>query len=151
MASSVVSELVLFIVSLLIAGMVAGGLYVVTQDISDGIFVKGREVATSLRTNFEIINDPEHIPYASASDTYIFYVRNTGKTAFSFDPNSVVVMIDGNIVPAANLTFSPSGILAPYDVGMIYVPSAFIGSSGYHKITVIIETGKRKSLVFKIG
>ena len=41
MASSVVSELVLFIVSLLVAGMVAGGLYVVTQDISGGILTKG--------------------------------------------------------------------------------------------------------------
>ncbi|ASJ04850.1 MULTISPECIES: flagellar protein G [Thermococcus] len=149
MASSVVSELVLFIVSLLVAGMVAGGLYVVTQDISGGIITKGQDVAESLRTNFEIINDPENIPVSGSS--YVFYIRNTGKDSFSFDPNSVVVMIDGSIIPPANLTFDPSGVLAPYEVGKIYVPTAFISSSGYHKITVVIETGKRKSLVFEVG
>jgi len=148
MASSVVSELVLFIVSLLVAGMVAGGLYVVTQDISGGILTKGQDVAESLRTNFEIINDPENIPVSGSS--YVFYIRNIGKDSFSFDPNSVVVMIDGSIIPPANLTFDPSGVLAPYEVGKIYVPTAFI-SSGYHKITVVIETGKRKSLVFEVG
>ncbi len=149
MASSVVSELVLFIVSLLVAGMVAGGLYVVTQDISSGILVKGQDVATSLRTNFEIINDPENIPVSGSS--YIFYVRNVGKDSFPFDPNSVIVMIDGAIIPPANLTFDPTGVLTPYDVGKIYVPTAFISSPGYHKITVVIETGKRKSLVFEVG
>jgi flagellar protein FlaG len=149
MASSVVSELVLFIVSLLVAGMVAGGLYVVTQDISGGIITKGQDVAESLRTNFEIINDPENIPVSGSS--YVFYIRNTGKDPFSFDPNSVVVMIDGSIIPPANLTFDPSGVLAPYEVGKIYVPTAFISSVGYHKITVVIETGKRKSLVFEVG
>ncbi|ASA77768.1 flagellar protein G [Thermococcus sp. 5-4] len=148
MASSVVSELVLFIVSLLVAGMVAGGLYVVTQDISGGILTKGQDVAESLRTNFEIINDPENIPVSGSS--YVFYIRNIGKDSFSFDPNSVVVMIDGSMIPPANLTFDPSGVLAPYEVGKIYVPTAFI-SSGYHKITVVIETGKRKSLVFEVG
>ncbi|ASJ13790.1 flagellar protein G [Thermococcus radiotolerans] len=148
MASSVVSELVLFIVSLLVAGMVAGGLYVVTQDISGGILTKGQDVAESLRTNFEIINDPENIPVSGSS--YVFYIRNIGKDSFSFDPNSVVVMIDGSMIPPANLTFEPSGALAPYEVGKIYVPTAFI-SSGYHKITVVIETGKRKSLVFEVG
>ncbi|WP_343232451.1 flagellar protein G [Thermococcus sp. 5-4] len=142
------SELVLFIVSLLVAGMVAGGLYVVTQDISGGILTKGQDVAESLRTNFEIINDPENIPVSGSS--YVFYIRNIGKDSFSFDPNSVVVMIDGSMIPPANLTFDPSGVLAPYEVGKIYVPTAFI-SSGYHKITVVIETGKRKSLVFEVG
>ena len=105
-------------------------------------------MAESLRTNFEIINDPENIPVSGSS--YVFYIRNIGKDSFSFDPNSVVVMIDGSMIPPANLTFDPSDVLAPYEVGKIYVPTAFI-SSGYHKITVVIETGKRKSLVFEVG
>ncbi|NJE04845.1 flagellar protein G [Thermococcus sp. M36] len=149
MAGSVVSELVLFIVSLLVAGMVAGGLYVVTQDISDGIVIKGRAVAKDLRTDFEIINDPERIPLLNNS--YVFYVRNTGSTPISFDASSIIVMVDGGMIPPSNLTFDPSGMLAPYDVGMIYVPSSFINSTGYHRITVVLETGKRRSLVFRTG
>lgn len=148
MAGSVASELVLFITSLLVAGMVAGGLYLVTQDISDGIAVKGSSVATALRTNFEIINDPENIP--SSGGLYVFYVRNIGKSPITFTPNSVVVMIDGVVIPPSNLTFTPSGILAPYDVGEIHVPMSFL-SSGYHRITVVTESGNRRSLIFRIG
>ena len=148
MASSVMSELVLFIASLLVAGMVAGGLYVITQDISDGILAKGQDVAENLRTNFEIINDPENIPVSGSA--YVFYIRNIGKESISFDPNSVVVMIDGSIIPPSNLTFEPSSHLSPYEVGKIYVPTTFV-SPGYHKITIVLDTGKKKSLVFEVG
>lgn len=152
MASSAVSELVLFIASLIIASIVAGGLYMVTQDISNGINVRGRDLAYNLRVNFEIINDPENIPVSGGA--YLFYVKNIGEVPFVFDNTSVVVFIDGNMIPPANLTFtnldnSGSNQLYPYDVGEIQVNTTL--SSGYHKITVVIQTGKRKSLIFKVG
>ncbi len=154
MASSAVSELVLFIVSLLVAGTIAGGLYYITQDLSDGITVKGKSVSTTLRTDFEIINDPESIPLESGN--YIFYVRNIGKTSFVFTSDSVVVMVDGEIIPPANLTFtnldnSSLTELRPYDVGQITVPSAFISSPGYHRLTVVLDNGKERSMVFEVG
>jgi len=152
MASSVVSELVLFIASLLIAGTVAGGLYMITQDISDGITVRGKDLSYNLRVNFEIINDPENIPVSDGA--YIFYVKNIGKVPFTFDNNSVVVFIDGNLIPPANLTFTNlddpgSNNLQPYDIGEIQV--ATLLSAGYHKIVVVLADGKRRSLIFKIG
>lgn len=149
MASSVASELVLFIISLLAAGMIAGTLYVITQELSDGLLAKGSAISSELRTNFEIINDPENIPVSGGS--YVFYVRNTGKVPITFTPGSMVVMIDGTIIPSSNLTFSPSGTLVPYEVGEIYVPSEFISTAGYHKIIIISDNGKRTSLVFKVG
>ncbi len=152
MASSVVSELVLFIASLLIAGMVAGGLYMVTQDLSDGITLRGKDLAYNLRVNFAIINDPENIPVSGGA--YIFYVRNIGKVPFTFNNNSVVVFIDGNLIPPANLTFTNldnpgSDKLQPYDIGEIQVVTLL--STGYHKIVVVLADGKQKSLIFKIG
>ncbi len=152
MASSAATELVLFIASLLVAGMVAGGLYVVTQDLSSGISVRGKDLAYNLRVNFEIINDPENIPVNGGA--YVFYVRNTGKVPFMFDNTSVVVFIDGNLMPSSNLTFtnidnSGSNQLYPYDVGEIQVNTTL--SSGYHKITVVISTGKQRSMIFRIG
>ncbi|MDI3476085.1 MAG: archaeal flagellar protein FlaG [Thermococcaceae archaeon] len=149
MASGIASELILFIASLMIAGMVAGGLYIVTQDIADGITMKGQAVAADLRTDFKIINDPENIPYSSDPQGYLFYIRNTGKNSLRFTPDSVVVMIDGSVIPSANLTFEPQGTLGPYEVGKIYVKTSL--TSGYHKITVVAESGKRRSLVFKVG
>lgn len=152
MASSAATELVLFIASLLVAGMVAGGLYVVTQDVSNGITVRGKDLAYNLRVNFEIINDPENIPVSGGA--YIFYVKNTGEVPFMFDNTSVIVFIDGNMMPPANLTFANinnpgSNQLYPYDVGEIQVNTTL--SSGYHKIAVVISTGKRRSMIFRIG
>ncbi|WP_456398800.1 flagellar protein G [Palaeococcus sp. (in: euryarchaeotes)] len=151
MASGVISELVLFIASLLIAGVIAGGLYAVTQDISDGINVKGEHLAYSLKLDFAIINDAENIP--TESGAYVFYVKNTGKVSFMFDENTVVVFIDGNLIPPSNLTFtnlndSSSSMLYPYDIGSIHVNTSL--SSGYHKITIVVENGEKRSLVFKV-
>ncbi len=150
MASSVVSELVLFIVSLLAAGIVAGSLYLVTQELSTGLVTQGKAVSSELMTDFEIINDPESIPIVNSS--YVFYVRNTGKEPISFNSQSMVVMIDGLVVPPVNLTFQPSGVLDPYQIGEIYVPTSFVNSTTqFHRITIVCDNGKRKSLVFQVG
>lgn len=151
MASGVISELVLFIASLLIAGVIAGGLYVVTQDISDGINVKGEHLAYSLKLDFAIINDAENIPVESGA--YVFYVKNTGKVSFMFDENTTVVFIDGALIPPSNLTFAnlndPSlNILYPYDIGSIHVTTSL--ASGYHKITIVVDNGEKRSLIFRI-
>jgi len=155
MSGSAMSELVLFIASIMVAGVVAGGLYAVTQDISSGISTQGNSLAQSLKTNFVIINDPDEIPLNSTSQSYIFYVRNIGEVSFPWENSSVVVMIDGNIVPPANLTFininNPSiKILRPYDVGAVEVPTAFV-SSGYHKLTIVLSNGEKRSLKFYVG
>ncbi len=153
MASNVASELILFITSLLVAGMVAGGLYVVTQDISDGITVRGKDLAYNLRLNFEIINDPENIP-TDNTGAYIFYIKNIGKVPFTFESNSIIIFIDGNMIPSSNLTFvnlnnPTSNQLYPYDVGEIHV-ATFL-SSGYHRIVVVLSNGKQRALIFRIG
>ncbi len=155
MSGSAMSELVLFIASVIVAGLVAGGLYEVTQSISSGISAQGTTLAQTLKTNFVIINDPSEIPLNSTSDSYMFYVRNIGETSFPWENSSVVVMIDGVIVPPANLTFinlnDPSvKILRPYDVGEIEVPAAFI-PAGYHRITVVLSNGQKRSLKFYAG
>lgn len=146
MASSVVSEIILFIVSLLVAATVAGGLYVVTQDLADGITYRGTAIAQNLRTDFTVINDPENIPISSGA--YVFYIKNTGSEAFLFTPDTVVVFVDGNLIPASNLTLRPS-LLAPHDVGELRIATTL--SAGYHKLVVVIENGKQREFIFKIG
>ncbi|NPA47340.1 MAG: flagellar protein G [Thermococci archaeon] len=155
MSGSAMSELVLFIASIMVAGVVAGGLYAVTQNVSSGISSQGHSLAQSLKTNFVIINDPDDIPLNSTSQSYIFYVRNIGEVSFPWEGSSVIVMIDGDIVPPSNLTFininDPSiSILRPYDVGAVEVPTAFV-PSGYHEITVVLPNGQKRSLKFHVG
>lgn len=154
MGNGVISELILFIAAVLVAGMVSGALYITTQNIAGEIESRGLTFARDLKIDFAIINDPENIPLVD--NNYVFYIKNTGKESFLFSSNNVVVLIDGEIVDASNLVFdnlSNPGleVLNPYEIGELRVNATVVNTSvQYHKITIIVENGKKRSLVFKV-
>jgi len=144
------SELIMFIVAVIVAGSVAGALAYVTNDIAHGINEHGAIVADQLRTDFAIINDPNAIPTDSNGD-YMFYIKNIGKDSIPFSSDAVQVFIDGALVPSANLTFTDVNnntitYLNPYEVGVIHVHTTI--GTGYHRIQVVLENGKKRSLIF---
>ncbi|ALM75360.1 flagellar protein G [Thermococcus barophilus] len=149
------SELIMFIVAVIVAGTVAGALAYVTTDISNNMKARGEFLADQMRVDFAIINDPENIPVSGAGPyNYTFYIKNIGKDAFPFSNTSVQVFIDGNLIPPSNLTFqdingNPISSLQPYDVGQIIVTLGQSLTAGAHKIVVVLENGKARSLVFK--
>lgn len=153
------SELIMFIVAILVAGSVAGALAYVTTDIAQGINAKGTMLADQLRTDFAIINDPNNIPHSNISKSpvnYTFYIKNIGKTTFPFTGSSVQVMINGLLIPPSNLTFidpltgAQITSLPPYSVGVINVTLGTPLTSGkYYTLTVVLENGKKRSFVFK--
>ncbi|WP_456365572.1 flagellar protein G [Thermococcus sp.] len=150
------SELIMFIVAVIIAGSVAGVLAYVTNDIAHGINDRGSLLADQLRTDFAIINDPNSIPVSGSGPyNYTFYIKNIGKIAFPFSNSSVQVFLDGTLVPPSNLTFtdtSGKGInsLNPYEVGEIIVTRGSQLPSGTHTITVVLDNGKKRSLIFRV-
>lgn len=150
------SELIMFIVAVIVAGSVAGGLAYITNDIAHGMNDRGAMLADQLRTDFSIINDPNNIPVSGTGPyTYTFYIKNIGKEPFPFTADAVQVFIDGDMVPPANLTFTDVygntiTTLGPYEVGVIKVTKGSPLTSGqYYTIMVVLENGKRRSLVFK--
>lgn len=149
------SELIMFIVAVIVAGTVAGALTYVTNDIAHGINDKGSMLAGKLRTDFAIINDPTNIPvYGAGPYNYTFYVKNTGKIQFPFNPDAVQVFIDGNLVPPSNLTFTDINnntitYLNPYEVGQIIVTLGTKLPTGTHKILVVLENGVKRELIFE--
>ncbi|NJE01620.1 flagellar protein G [Thermococcus sp. JdF3] len=150
------SELILFIVAVIVAGSVAGGLAYVTTDIAHGMNDRGAMLADQLRTDFAIINDPNNIPVSGTGPyTYTFYIKNIGKEPIAFTPDAVQVFIDGSLIPAANLTFTDVNgasisSLDAYEVGVIKVTLGTALTSGdYYTVTVVLENGKKRSLVFK--
>jgi len=159
MASGPASELILFIVAVLVAGSVAGALAYVTNDIAHGINDRGAMLADRLRTDFTIINDPNNIPHSNLSVTpvnYTFYVKNIGKEPIAFNPNAIQVFIDGTIIPPSNLTFfdpftgDPLTSLQPYSVGAINVTlGKKLVSGQYYTLLVVLENGRERELVFK--
>ncbi|AEH24915.1 flagellar protein G [Pyrococcus yayanosii] len=155
-AGGPVSELIMFIVAVIVAGTVAGALAYVTTDIAGGIKVRGASLADQLRTDFAIINDPANIPVEGTGPyNYTFYIKNIGRVPISFTSEAVQVFIDGNLIPPANLTFMDVNgnvitSLDPYEVGVIKVTLGTQLSAGYHKLVVVLENGKKRSLVFEI-
>ncbi|WP_457742106.1 flagellar protein G [Thermococcus sp.] len=153
------SELIMFIVAILVAGSVAGALAYVTTDIANGINARGAMLATNLRTDFAIINDPNNIPHSNLSASpvnYTFYVKNIGKTAIPFNGDAVQVLINGVMVPPSNLTFlnplsrTQINALQPYEVGAINVTLGKALTSGsYYTITIVLENGEKRTFVFK--
>ena len=148
------SELIMFIVAILVAGSVAGALAYVTNDIAQGIHIKGSILANQLRTDFAIINDPNHIPVNTSTTpyTYKFYIKNIGQISIPFTSDAVQVFIDGNLVPASQLSFedvngNPITSLQPYQVGVIKVQYSLTSGHTY-TITVVLENGVKRSLVF---
>lgn len=147
------SELIMFIVAVLVAGSVAGALAYVTTDIAHGMNDRGAMLADQLRTDFAIINDPNNIPQDN-NGAYMFYIKNIGKTKIPFTSDAVQVFIDGQIITGATFTdVNGNSItsLDPYEVGVIHInPTGTpLETSGYHKILIVLENGKKRSLIFE--
>ncbi|ASJ17476.1 flagellar protein G [Thermococcus chitonophagus] len=151
------SELIMFIVAVIIAGSVAGALAYVTNDLANSMKVRGAMVAEDLKIEFAIINDPNAVVVTGTGPyNYTFYVKNIGKIAFPFSPDSVQVFIDGDLVPSSNLTFTdtagnPITSLQPFQVGVITVTlGTALDTTVPHRIQIVLENGKRRVLVFRI-
>ncbi|GAB6134692.1 archaellum stator protein ArlG [Thermococcus prieurii] len=151
------SELIMFIVAVLVAGSVAGALAYVTNDIAQGIHTRGSMLASDLRTDFAIINDPNNIPTAGTGPyNYTFYIKNIGQNPIPFTSSAVQVLINGVMIPPSNLTFidpvtkAEITTLQPYEVGAINVTLGTALTSGdYYTLTVVLENGKKHTFVFK--
>jgi flagellar protein FlaG len=146
MASNVFSEMILFVSVLIIAAAVSGLLATTTHKLSLGINYKGDIVSSKLSQDFEIINDPACTPLNQTSGTFPVYIKNTGKTPFTFNKNTMTVIVDGNIQAIDstsvidNLT---SEVLEPSEVGKIVV---YYNTTGYHRVKVISENGVARTL-----
>ncbi|WP_297417259.1 flagellar protein G [Thermococcus sp.] len=153
------SELIMFIVAVIVAGSVAGALAYVTTDIAHGMNYRGTLLADQLRTDFAIINDPNNIPHSNLSAqpvNYTFYIKNIGKIAFPFSQDSVQVLLNGIMISPSNLTFldpqtgAEINTLQPYEVGAVNVTLGNALTSGDdYTLTVVLSNGERRSFVFR--
>lgn len=137
-ADTAASHLIFFIVSVIIALSVAGGIFMNVQSISTAATIGSRAFSEQLRTDITVINDPDNIPYSGG--VYTFYVKNTGKEELS--PVGITVMIDGVTVTDGNInkTVIQGGtIWRATDVLQVNATATL--NSGSHKIRVITGNG----------
>ncbi|MEM0158761.1 MAG: flagellar protein G [Thermoplasmataceae archaeon] len=148
MASMATSEMIFFITTLILSVTVVGVLGSQTTHLALGIQESGKQNSNELVTSFEIINDPSKIPY---NNGYVFYIKNTGASAFYFTNATVSVLIDGTMYSGSLVKFTTpggNGQLNPSQVGEITVNTTL--SAGYHEITITLSNGVANSLVFQI-
>ncbi len=142
------AHIILFIAVVIVASSLSVMMATTVQKISVGMEQQGNRVQKLLTTDFEIINDPTNIPTKTTVNTaYIFYVKNTGTNSFPFTNRSITVLIDGNVIPSANITTSPS-LLNPGQTGEVDVVTTL--TAGYHTIKIVLYNGVSSSLVFRI-
>lgn len=141
------TEAILFIGAVLVAVFTAGVLGVSSYKMADGIKEKGVILGDKLKTDFEIINDPDNVP--TQGGKYVFYVKNTGRKNFYFTNSTVTVIIDGQMISQSDITVQgTSGSLKRSEVGTILVSTSL--SSGYHTLRIVLFNGVTREFVFKV-
>ncbi|MXR52713.1 flagellar protein G [Halovenus sp. WSH3] len=100
MASVSVSHLIIFIAAMLVAGSVAGLLTTTVDDISRAIEDQGFSTSDEIRSDISIINDAGATSTNSSGSTtnVTLYVKNTGSSELSTQPEDIDVLINGQFV-----------------------------------------------------
>lgn len=151
MSDAGVSQLVLFIASLLVAASVAGVFSVEVGRISDDIDDLGLDASEKMRADITVISDVGSQVYdVDGNGTVRLYVKNTGTRTLPADPDRIAVVLDGEFQPAGNLTVTvlEAADWTPGRVVRIEVDAPGL-SSGTHRVTVNVD-GDREVMEFTI-
>ncbi len=139
-ADTSATHIIFFIVAVIIALSVAGGLFINIQSISTAATFGSRTLSEQLRTDITVINDPEMIPYNSFGSIYTFYIKNTGKE--DLPTNGINIIMDGALVADGNLNKTVIGGAVVWRTGDVLKVNATVTmNSGSHKIRVITDNG----------
>ncbi len=148
MGSLATSEMIFFIATLVLSVSVVGVLGGQTAHLTLGMENSAKGTSSLIQTDFQIINDPSHIPY---NNGYVFYIKNTGENGIIFTNSTLSVLVNGTLVTGSLLKVeSPnnSGEIMPSQVGEIVVNMTI--ATGYNQITVTLSNGLSKSMEFQI-
>lgn len=148
MGSLATSEMIFFIATLVLSVSVVGVLGGQTAHLTLGMENSAKGTSNLIQSDFQIINDPSHIPYHNG---YVFYIKNTGENAITFTNSTVSVLVNGTLITGSELNVeSPqsSGQIMPSQVGEIVVNIPI--SAGYNQITITLANGLSKSMEFQL-
>jgi len=127
------THVIFFIAAVIAASAVSGVLVAVTTDLSKSLSERGDRVKERFDTEFNIINDPDHIP--ASGNNYLFYLKNIGAKELTTTNQTFHLFVDGEIVVIDNYNFSDNSIQSD-EVTTLYVDKSEI-SSGDHTLRVV--------------
>ena len=147
MPGTSISHMIFFVASIVVATMVVGGLYVVSQDFIDALEEKGQANSDSIRTRIVILNDPVAMPYNETTDELHVYVKNVGTRGIEIQ--SVLVFVDGFPVVPDNATVVGGGEWTPGTTLDVTVTVTI--ADGDHSLKVTAEHDSSDSMWFRTG
>lgn len=138
------THLVFFIMSMVAASVVAGAFIQASFSVRDSIVDTEAIINEGMRTNINIINDPNNVP----NDPLIIYVRNTGST--SFNTSNIDVLVNGTYItmPVITIIGSNGTTWRPMEVIIIEIDAAL--PKGDHWIRVRAGNRAHDQLKFSI-
>ncbi|AUV81560.1 flagellar protein G [Salinigranum rubrum] len=139
MAEISVPTLILFIASIVIAAGVAGVLIDTVSGISNAVDDRGGDVSRSIKTDAEIISDPEAGVYDDVNDTLTLYVKNTGVRTLPVDSATVDLFVDGRYQTSLTLSVVSGSEWTPNAVVRIDATGVSL-SPGDHRVKLVVDT-----------
>lgn len=107
MASATVSHLVIFIASILVAATVAGALVTGVDRVSQSVADRSATTSDEIRTDVTIISDAGSGAVYNETDgngTITVLAKNTGDRNLDATTDQVEVLVNGQYVPASDVT-----------------------------------------------
>ncbi len=147
MASAAASEMIFFIVTLLVTASAVGILAGQTMHVVDGMQDSGQQASNMMQDNFAIINNPSQIPYDNG---YVFYIKNTGSAPFDFSNNTVTTLINGTMMTGTLITYVSPGNSSVLDVSQVGEIIIHEKLSGYDTIEVSLDNGVEHEMTFEV-
>jgi flagellar protein FlaG len=139
MAEISVPTLILFIASIVIAAGVAGVLIDTVSGISNAVDDRGSDVSKSIKTDAEIISDPEAGVYNESENTLTLYVKNTGVRTLSTGNSTIDLFLDGRYQTTVTLSVVSGSEWTPNAVVELTVSGVSL-SPGDHRVKLIVDS-----------
>ena len=146
MADVSIPSMILFIASIVVAASVAGVLVDTVGSVSSALDDRGADLATDMRTDVEIINDPESGVY-DGTENVTLYVKNTGIRTLPPDPVIVDVIVDGQYRTDVHLTVVDGNEWRPHRVARVNVTVNSL-TPGDHRVKFVVD-GEEETFEFR--
>ncbi|KAB1194559.1 flagellar protein G [Haloferax sp. MBLA0076] len=141
MADISVPSLILFIASIVVAAGVAGVLIDTVTGISSSVDERGGDVSTEIRTDIEIISDPESSVYDTGSGTLTVYVKNTGLRTLPATSGGFDVIVDSQYRSQSDVAVSvvDGTEWRPSNVVELEITNLTLTQSADHRLNVVVD------------
>ncbi|ELZ60253.1 MULTISPECIES: CARDB domain-containing protein [unclassified Haloferax] len=148
MADISVPSLILFIASIVVAAGVSGVLIDTVTGISSSLDERGGDVSTEIRTDIEVISDPQAGVYDGGSDNLSIYVKNTGLRTLPAASGGFDIIVGGQYQTNVTVNVVDGTEWRPSNVIELTVTDIAL-SSGDYRMTVVVD-GDEEVFEFRV-